>query len=132
MSRARYVATLRAVYDADDEVEAIFIADKIKENGGVDLDEEEGDTLEVTQVTNNSLDISPEETLAHLRLSRDLLIRTRIKQCYELARQIDEMAYALEHRRDPDFDLSGYDYSEMLEITERILSEGKEDGRSTA
>lgn len=121
----RYVATLRAVFDAEDEVEAIFIADQIRQNGIVDLDEDDGDILDVTQVTSNDLALSPEETLTVLRRARNLLIRTRVKECYETAREFDKLIYILAHRTDPAFSLAGYNYGDFLDISEAILMRGE-------
>lgn len=120
----RCVATLRAVFDATDEVEAVFIADKICENGQRDFDEE-NDILEVTQVTSNHLDITPEETLVQLRRARNLLIKTRIRDCYMLAKELDQQIYALAHRGAADFAMAGYDYGEFMDLTERILMRGE-------
>jgi len=124
----RYVTTLRACYDAADDVEAIFIADKIRENGQQDLtddDEENESTLEVTQVTSNQLDISPEELLVQLRRARNLLIKTRIRDCYQLAKELDQQIFALANRSEPDFAMAGYSYGNFMDLTEAILREGK-------
>jgi hypothetical protein len=118
---ARYIATLRAQFNADDDVEAIWIADKIMENGEVDLNEDDGDLLEVTQVTSNALDITPQEVLVQLRRARNLLIRTRIKQCFETARELDKIIYALSHRDEINFDMSSYDWGAFMQITEQII-----------
>lgn len=120
----RCVATLRAVFDATDEVEAVFIADKICENGQRDFDED-NDLLEVTQVTSNQLDLSPEEVLVQLRRARNLLIKTRIRDCYILAKELDQQIYALRHRSDPDFAMAGYDYGNFMDLTEAILMRGE-------
>lgn len=118
----RFVATLRAVFDADDEVTAILAAERIRENGIADLDEDEGDELNVTQVTSNALDISPDEVLEQLEKARNLLIRTRIKQCFEQARELDKIIYALRHRDEESFDMRGYDYGNFMDIAEEILT----------
>lgn len=118
---AKYVATLRAMFDADDDVEAINIADIISENGAIDLVEEDGDTLEVTQVTSLAVDLIPQEVLIQLRQSRNLLIRTRIRQCYDTARDLDQIIWALAHRDEQNFDMSSYDYGKLVEITSQVL-----------
>jgi hypothetical protein len=121
-----YVATLRAIYSADDDVEAALIAEAIRENGSVDLDDEDDESeVFVTQVTSNSLEVSFEESLALFRRTRNLLIKTRIKQCFELAKQLDQMIWVLEHRREPGFDLAGYDYTKFFELSEQILEAGE-------
>jgi len=123
---ARYVATLRAIYNAEDDVEAIFIADQIRQNGAVDLDEdEEGDVLDVTQVTSNQLDLNPDETIIQLKRARNLLIKTRIKQCYALARELDYQIHALMCRESSDLTMSTYDYGHFMELSEAIIQRGE-------
>jgi hypothetical protein len=121
-----FVATLRAVFRAEDEVSAIMIADQIKVNGEKDLDQEDGDTLDVTQVTQNLINLSPEETTAVLRRARNLLIRTRVKSCFEVARELDKCIYMLKHRaeRNTGFELAGYDYGQFMDIAEEVLAGG--------
>jgi hypothetical protein len=122
----RYCATFRALYDADDDVQAIFIADKIRENGGEDLDIEEGeDTFENTQVTSSALAIEPEEIITHLRKARNILINTRFRQCFDLAREMDKQIWCLIHRDDVGVSLSNYDYGRFMEIAKLIINEGK-------
>lgn len=122
----RYVATFRAVYDAPDDVHAAMVADQIRLNGSEDLDPDEGDTFEVTQVTSNQLELQPEEVISQLKRARNLLIRTKIKQCYELARELDQQIYALRFRDSPDFTMSGYSFGEFMDLTEAIVLRGEE------
>ena len=117
----RYVATLRAIYDAADDVEAIFVADQIKVNGFEDLDEDDNDVLDVTQVTSNEIDLSPEETIVQLKRARNLLIRTRIKDCFNLAKELDLQIFALERREDPAFSMAGYSHGDFMDLAQRIL-----------
>lgn len=119
----KYVATFRAEFDADDDVTAAIIADQIRLNGSQDLDEEEGDDLECTQVTSQALDLRPEELLEHLKRSRDLLIKTRIKQCFNLAQDLDKILYALEFREDPGFVMGSYDYGRFMDHALTLLEE---------
>ena len=117
----QYIATLRAVYEAADDAEAAFAADQIRENGRSDFDEESENTLDVTQVTSNQLDVTPEETIVHLKKARNLLVKTRIRQCYDLARELDIQIYALEHRLNPAFSMGGYNYADFVDLCEAIL-----------
>lgn len=120
-----YVATLRALFSAADDAEAIFIADQIKVNGEQDLDSEEGDTLEVYQVTSNALEISPTESIDVFKRARNLLIKTRIRECIDMAREFDKMIYILEHRESPDFAMAGYDYGTFVDVLEQVLIHGQ-------
>lgn len=122
----KYVATLRAVYEADDDATAVFIADKIRENGIADMQEDEGDSLDVTQVTNSGLDLTPDETLSVLRKARNLLIKTRIKQCYAQAKELDRTIYALSIRENPNIAMGTYSHGNFMDLCEAILMNGEE------
>jgi hypothetical protein len=121
-----FIATLRAVFRAEDEVEAIMVADQIKVNGEKDLDEEDGDTLDVTQVTQNLAILSPEETLHLLRRARNACIRTRTKDGYDLGREMDKFIFMLKNRSEDHkgFELAGYDYGEYMEVAKEVLAGG--------
>lgn len=121
-----FVATLRATFRAPSEVDALVIADQIRLNGEADLDEEDGDELEVTQVTSNGLELSPDELLLHLRKARNLLIKTRKRACYDLARELDKVIFSLNFHDEPGFTESGYDYGHFMELAEAILVRGEE------
>lgn len=121
-----WVATLRAIFRAEDEVSAIMIADQIKVNGQRDLEEDDGDTLDVTQVTQNLLTISPQETVQLLRRARNQLIRVRVKDCLDTARELDKCIYMLANRseRDAGIELAGYDYAGFMDIVQEVLAGG--------
>jgi hypothetical protein len=115
-----FIATFRAIFQAESEGQAAMIADLVCENGARDLDEE-NDVLFTTQVTSNATDLSPEESVVTIRKARNALIKTRIKQCYEMAKELDKMAWILEHRADRDFSLAGYDYGDFFRTAEQIF-----------
>jgi hypothetical protein len=119
-----YIATLRAVYRASDDVEAIMIADQIKVNGEADL--EEGDSLDVTQVTQNTLVLSAAEVTSFLRRARNLLIRTRVQYCYDVAREVDKCIFMLDNRseREVGIEFAGYDWGKFLDIAKEVLDGG--------
>jgi hypothetical protein len=122
----RHVATFRAVFDAENDVHAAVIADQIRVNGSEDLDLEEGDTFECTQVTSNQLELLPDELFNQLNRCRNLLIKTRIKECFNLARELDMQIYALRYRDSPDFTMSGYSYGDFMDLVESIITRGEE------
>ena len=117
----KYIATLRCTISADDELEARLVAHEITEAAEGIL--EEDDTLDVTQIIpfEQSGDVEPTEMVNVLRQARNMLIRTRIVQCYEQARELDKIAWILEHRAEESFDLAGYDYTAMIDLTDRLL-----------
>lgn len=121
-----FIATFRAVFRATDDVEAILIADKIKENGERDLEPEDGDTFDVTQVTQNAAMLSPEQTVMLLRRARNALIRTRIQHMVECARQIDQCIHMLDEKtaHETGAELARYDYGQFVDICEEVLGGG--------
>lgn len=121
-----HIATLRLILYVKDEVEAVLTADRLKETCEDLLDAEEGDEVVVTQVTSMSTAVEPSETLVILRRARNALIRTRIRQCFDMAREFDKMIYILDHRADGEHALAGYDYSHLLEVADEILTNGRD------
>jgi hypothetical protein len=121
-----HIATLRCIINTADEVEAVLAADKLKAVCEDYLDEEDGDEVVVTQVTSMTTAVEPSETLVILRRARNALIRTRIRDCFDMAREFDKMIYALDHRSDGEHALAGYDYGHLLEVADQILTYGKD------
>lgn len=129
MSADKYVATFRAVYVADDEVEAALIADTVAENGKRDLEEDEGDTLDVTQVIQISdyRHVTPQETLLTLKKARNTLLRTRFKDCYDFAQTLDKVVHYLSYNLAPNEPFAPpYDFGQFLEIAHQVLREHKD------
>lgn len=115
-----YVATLRARFDASDDASAILIAEVIREEGSKHLDD--GDSLDVTQVTSNALVISPDETIVVLKRARNQLIRSRVAWAVDLAREIDKAAWVLRHRSEQEPDYSPpYPVSQFVDVLKAIL-----------
>lgn len=117
----KYLVTIRCTLDAEDDLEAKLEANEVIEQASDVLDED--DTIDVTQIIPLSLQrsVEPSEMVAHLRRSRDMLIKTRIIQCFELAKELDKVAWILEHRSEETFDLAGYDYGAIYDLADTIL-----------
>ena len=120
-----YIGTMRVIAYCQDEVEATLVMDKLRQECEELLDEEDGDSVTVTQITESTSNISPEETLVVLRRARNALIRTRIKECFDLAPTMDEQIYHLGSRYDPSF-APVYDYGRIITIAEAILNKGED------
>lgn len=121
-----HIATLRVILNTEDEVEAVLAADKLKMLCEDYIDPEDGDEIVVTQVTSMTTAVEPSETMAIFRRARNALIRTRIKDCFDMAREFDKMIWILDHRADGDHALAGYDYGHLLEVADQILTYGKD------
>ena len=117
----RYLATIRCTLDAEDELEARMEVNELSEAAVELLDEDE--TIDATQIIPYGLQraVEPTEMVEQMRRVRDMLIKTRIVQCFELAQHIDKVAWILEHRAEESFDLSGYDYGAIYDRAKELL-----------
>ena len=115
-----YVATLRAHIVTEDEVSANLIIEGLRETMMENLDEEEGDFVVVTQVIPfNPMNLqTPQEICDVLRRDRNILIATRYKEMWDIARSLDQTIHMLMTGGD---ELQGYDYGRFLEIAEMVL-----------
>lgn len=116
------IATYRLIFYPEDEVQGAMIAEQIRQDIEARLDEE--DTVDMTQVLSADVSgLSPIETVDIIRKARNALIRTKLKDCWDQARELDKLAYILLHRNEgmPD-PLSGYDWSRFIDITHEVLA----------
>lgn len=119
--KERYIATLRLTYAVETALDAQMVGIEATELLSNKL-LEDGDTCDITQIIPMSLEnVTPEEMVQQLRRSVDLLIKTKIVQCVDLARELHKTAWILEHRREDNFDVSGYDYGSFNDRIEEIL-----------
>jgi len=121
----KYIATMRLVLEAEDDVAADLAAEEVREAAAQALDEDVDETIDVTQVIKADLSgaVEPAEVVEQLRRSRDLLILTRLKTCFELAKELDKVAWVLEHRREDTFDLGSYDYGSFFDRARELLDQ---------
>lgn len=120
-----YVGTLRVIVFAADEVEATLTMDTLQQESEKLLDDEDGDAVLTTQIIPFTTEVSPEEIITILKRARNALIKTRMKECWNTARELDMNICALSARIDPEFP-PVYDYSRLLELTDRILNKKEE------
>jgi hypothetical protein len=90
------------------------------------LDEEDGDKVVLTQVTSFAIEVEPEETVIILKRARNALIRSRYKDCYLLAQELDKVCHVLTKRGDSAQLLASYRYDNFLDIAAAILEQGKD------
>lgn len=115
-----FVATFRAHIVSEDEVGANLIVEGLRETMMENLDEEDGDFVVVTQVISfNPVTLrTPQEICDVLRRDRNMLIATRYKEMWDIARSLDQTIHMLMTGGD---ELQGYDYGRFLEIAEEVL-----------
>lgn len=121
-----YIALLRAVYRSESDAEAILVADQIKVNGERDLEQDEGDTLDVLQVTQNAAHLTPEQTVILLRRARNALIRQKTSSMIDCAREMDKCIHTIAERTTQELsaELARYDYGSFLEVCEEVFAGG--------
>ena len=119
---SRYIATLRVVYDAESEVDAVIVANDFQEAIADRLDHED-ETVDVTQVipATAKASIEPTELVNQMRVVVDMLITTKIKECFDLAQWVHRTAWVLEHRMEETFDVTGYDYGDFMDHATDVL-----------
>jgi hypothetical protein len=119
-----YIATLRAVFKAPSEVDAIMIADQIRQNGERDLELDDGDTIEVSQVTATATDISPQEVLILLKRARNICIKTKFRFGFETGQEIDKLVHILAHHfeNNAGYELSDYSYGDFMDTAKEVLA----------
>lgn len=120
-----YVGTMRFVINVEDELEAHLTMDRLQVACSDLLDEDDGDVVAVTQIIPFTTAVSPEETLTILKRARNALIRTRVKACWDVARELDMQIYNLHLQVDQTLSPQ-YDYSRMLDFAERIFNKKEE------
>lgn len=116
---------MRVVLNVEDEIDATLTMDRLQQECQDLLDEEEGDEVIVTQIAPFTTDVPPEELLTIFRRARNALIRTRIKDCFDVARSLDMVIYDLAVKQDPTMPVQ-YDYGRMMDFLERILKNKEE------
>lgn len=115
-----YVATFRVTVMEDSEIEANLVVESLREGMMETLDEEDGDSVVVTQIIPFALRHiqTPQEICDVLRRDRNILIATKIKELWDIARSLDQTIHILETGSDQLID---YNYTRFLELAERIF-----------
>lgn len=119
---------MRVVADCTDEVDATLMMERLRESCLDLLDpEEDGDTVAVTQLIPVELydHLVPEETLNVLKRARNALIRTRITDCYDMAREFDIMIHHLAVKMNIA-EATPYDYGRFTSLVDRILNKNED------
>lgn len=119
-----FVAVIRLEYKAGDEMEASLIAELAREQAETALDTiEDEDVASVTQIANFD-NIVPEEVIIRIAQVRNDLFRTKYKECFEMAKQLDLIKYSLRKQLNPE-EVTDYDYGRILEIAHAVITRGE-------
>ena len=119
---SKYIITLRVIYDGPDEMDAKLAANDLHDHTREILKDD--DSVYVTQILpyeGHYRAVEPTELVESMRHCVDLLIMTKITQCFELAQSLDKTAWVLEHRDEETFDLNGYDHAAIFDRAKILL-----------
>jgi len=119
-----YVGTLRIVFTAKDYAEAFIVAEDIREAAEKNMDTDEGDHVDLTQLTDNPLEITPDEILIVLRKARNQLIRTRVRWAVDQAQELDRSIWLFANRaeNEPDY-VKPYPHAQFLDLMKAIIKD---------
>lgn len=115
-----YISILHCYHREESDLHAIIAADDIK----VSLEREildDGDSVDIIQTIPLDVDPIASASIIQLRRSRNILIRTRTKENYDLARAIDQAAHTLAWRLDPENELVHYDWSKFMQVCTEVM-----------
>ena len=120
-----FVAIIKLDYKAEDESAAQLYAAVACEAAAGELDTvEDDDVATVTQVTSFASEVQPEELILRLAQVRNDLFRTKFRECFEMAKQLDIIKHALQKRLNPE-EVIDYDYGRILAIAYEVITKGE-------
>lgn len=119
-----YLMAFRAVVACDDDVQAQMIAEVIRSEGEKHLDPDDGDELFIAQVTPYIAAVEPMELVDRLLRARNDLIKTRVKQCWDVAKQLDQVIWGLQNGLEPHME-SSYPHGRFIDVATAILERGE-------
>jgi hypothetical protein len=113
----QYIATLRCIYYAEDDISASIIANACAERAAIGFDREEQEDVKVTSVDAMSLQsLRPEEAASKLDAARNILIKTRARDAFEVAKLLDQFAWHMRHGS-----LADFDYGHIFQVADALL-----------
>ena len=118
-----FLMAFRAVVLCEDEVEAQMVAEVIRSEGEKHLEEEDGDELFIAQVTKFTAAVEPIELVDRLTRARNDLVKTRMKECWDVAKELDVVIWGLRRGMDPM--LSTYNHGNFIDVATSILTKGE-------
>ena len=117
-----FIATYRATFDAGSDVEAAVIAEQVRQNAELDLDTtEDGDEVIQTQLVESNIAVAPQEVIIRLTQVRNDLIKMKVRDCWLLAEQVNQLIHALKNSLSVDDAQVSYNHSSFMRTVELVL-----------
>ena len=117
---ADFLAVLHCYIQADNEVNAILSADDVKvalEQSILDEDE----SVDVVQVIPTEEDPAPSASVKQLRRARNILIRTKSREAWDIAQTLHQFIHAFEQRMSPEEARVNYDWGSWMTTAKEVL-----------
>lgn len=121
----RYVATFRVVFNAESDLDARIVGEHLHEVLADEFADEDGEaeTVDMTQLISFGEELTAQEAANTLRKARNVLLRTKLKDAYDTASAVDQIAHQLEHR--DQIEMGGqvpptYDFSHFVDVAHDI------------
>lgn len=118
----KFLTALWCELEAVDEVAAQMAAYDLEEHVKNYL--EDNESVEASDVVSDESSLSPLTDIRWLLQARNILIRTRTKDGFDLARELDKAAHALRVRLGVEESMTSYDWSQFLKAAQEILNGG--------
>lgn len=119
-----YTAVMHLYLRSDDYVSAIAEADDVKLAVEKIVEADIGEGMDVVEIVEADEEPIASGSIMQLRRARNILIRTKYKEAYDLARSLDEMCHVLATRVDPTMVAGTYDYSNLMRVLKEVIDGG--------
>lgn len=114
----KFVATFRVLLESPTEVEAQVAAEALSETIEEHLDE--GDDLRLMEVINADNAATYHELALTLRVARNKLLATKKRDAYDLARQLDQMAWDIHVAASSNNLNPSYDHGKFIDVARAV------------
>lgn len=116
----KFVATFRVAFEDGSEAEANVAMEVLAEH--MEQLSDEGDEVVLTELTEFNSAQTPAELITKIKSVRNSLLALKRKDTFEVAREIDMIAYSLDKGIEPSMIPQHYDYGGFLELAEKVWS----------
>lgn len=121
MALKPFFSIMRIVFGAHNETHALKTAEHFEAR--IEEVLEEGDSIEVLQVSQFGQYEQPEKEIHTLKQARNILLRLQFSDCHATAQFIDRIAWFLESGQ-TEVDSNSYDWNRISVIAAQVLKGG--------
>lgn len=121
---ADFVAVLHANFSHTDEIEARLFAEDLREGLDKLMETDDGDGADVIEVISADEDPAPISNVIQLKRARNILLRTRTTDGWDLARTLDQFTHAYEHKYTMQDGMISYDYGKFIDTAKAVIDGG--------